>query len=156
MTPLSEFPFVLALGPLVEATLRSTALVAIAALAALALRRAPAAVRHLVWTLALLGCVAMPLAPVLPGWPLPALPAWSEDTGSTPNQETRRLPSTLASPSPGVNHTAPEAPAEIAALLRDYPRSTFVTLCPSDSARIDAALRTNGGAILDNYLAAKK
>lgn len=102
-----------ALEPLAESAIRSTALIAIAALAALALRRAPAATRHLVWTLALLGCVSMPLASrVVPGWSWSALPAWQAGESATTRLDLDPSPATVAPPAPAAPGRAPgPAPA---------------------------------------------
>ena len=67
-----------ALAYLIEAALKGTALLTLAALVVLALRRGSAAHRHLAWACALAGLVALPiLLAVLPGWRViaPAL-AW--------------------------------------------------------------------------------
>src|SRR5690606_29747889 len=56
--------------------LKAALLLAAAGLAALALRRASAATRHLVWTLAFVAVLLMPVLLVLvPGWEVPVLPA---------------------------------------------------------------------------------
>jgi HEAT repeat protein/beta-lactamase regulating signal transducer with metallopeptidase domain len=55
-----------------DAVAKATVLLAVAALASLALRRASAASRHLVWTLALVGALLLPiLSLALPRWQLP-------------------------------------------------------------------------------------
>jgi beta-lactamase regulating signal transducer with metallopeptidase domain/protocatechuate 3,4-dioxygenase beta subunit len=61
---------------LAVAAAKGAGVLAVAALVALALRRASAALRHLVWTLALAVTLLLPLAAVLvPAWHLPLLPA---------------------------------------------------------------------------------
>ena len=58
--------------PLVDAVAKATIILAAAGLATVLLRRASAASRHLVWTAALLGALALPVLSVaLPRWPLP-------------------------------------------------------------------------------------
>jgi beta-lactamase regulating signal transducer with metallopeptidase domain len=115
----------IALEPLVESAIRSTALLAIAALVALALRRTPAAMRHLVWTLALLGCVAMPLASrVVPGWSLPALPAWQSRSETPPRVDANPAPATMASPAPTQQGRASQA-ASVSAPLDGTPRASI-------------------------------
>ncbi|MEW5981848.1 MAG: M56 family metallopeptidase [Acidobacteriota bacterium] len=61
---------------LANAVLKATMLLAGAGLLTLALRRRSAAVRHLVWSMALAGSLATPvLMIVLPAWTLPVLPS---------------------------------------------------------------------------------
>ena len=58
--------------PLVDSIIKATLILVLAACASLALRRASAAVRHLVWTLALCSAVVLPvLTVVLPKWQVP-------------------------------------------------------------------------------------
>jgi hypothetical protein len=60
---------------LANAVLKATALLVVAWLASLPFRRSSAAMRHMVWILALVGSLAQPLLlPVMPRWPLPLLP----------------------------------------------------------------------------------
>ena len=115
MGPMSELiPSVFALEPLIESALRSTALIAIAAIVALATTRASASIRHLVWTLALVGCVAMPVASrLVPGWSLPALPAWERRTETAPEPATLVEPATGKVPDRAQVGTATE-PASVA------------------------------------------
>ena len=117
MRPMLEtLSSMLPLEPLATNAIRSTALIAIAALVTLMLRRAPAAIRHLVWTLALIGCIAMPLASrVVPGWALPGIPAWggsdaARDVAATgPSRSiVQAVPQT---PSPAIGVTAFDAEA---------------------------------------------
>jgi len=57
---------------LIDAAVKATVLLGAAALTTLALRRASAASRHLVWTIALLAALALPaLTLALPRWQLP-------------------------------------------------------------------------------------
>lgn len=64
-----------ALGLLLDFAVKGLVLMALAWLAALAMRRASAAARHLVWALALGGLLALPvLSLVMPKWQLPILP----------------------------------------------------------------------------------
>jgi hypothetical protein len=54
---------------------KTTALLGAAWLVSLLLRRSSAAMRHLVWTVALVGSLALPLLrPVVPRWSVPLLP----------------------------------------------------------------------------------
>ena len=63
---------------LLDATLKGTALLLLSGMMALALRRASAAARHLVWSLGLGALLALPiLALMLPAWNLPVISALS-------------------------------------------------------------------------------
>jgi beta-lactamase regulating signal transducer with metallopeptidase domain/protocatechuate 3,4-dioxygenase beta subunit len=73
--------FVLAL----DVTGKSTLVLAVAGLITLALRRASAATRHLVWCLAFCGVVALPTVTLLvPGWAWPIVPARRSTAFSPP------------------------------------------------------------------------
>jgi beta-lactamase regulating signal transducer with metallopeptidase domain len=64
-----------ALGLILDFAVKGLLLMALAWLAALAMRRASAAARHLVWALALGGLLALPVVSfTLPKWQLPVLP----------------------------------------------------------------------------------
>ena len=64
-----------ALAVLADAALKGLVILAVAAGAALALRRSSAALRHTVWTLALVALAAVPvLSAALPQWRVPVLP----------------------------------------------------------------------------------
>jgi carboxyl-terminal processing protease len=66
---------------LLDAALRGTALLALAGVLALLLRRASASARHLLWALTVAGLLALPvLGLVLPRWPLPVASPWAERT----------------------------------------------------------------------------
>ena len=128
------FPF--ALEWMLGAALRSAALIGIAALVAVALKSAPAAVRHLVWTLALIGCAAMPLAAlIVPGWSLPGLPAWSARIESAPRSAA---PSTPASQAPAPS-PAP-AQASIATATEETPPTRSATAWRPSGADLLRAL----------------
>ena len=60
--------------PALDAILKSTALLALTAAVSLLLRRASAATRHLIWTLGLLGALALPaLSLAIPRWQIPVV-----------------------------------------------------------------------------------
>jgi len=61
---------------LLDASAKSAVVLALAALAAFAMRRASAAVRHLIWTLAIAAVLCLPvLSLLLPAWPVLRIPA---------------------------------------------------------------------------------
>ena len=75
-----SFPLFLSLA------LKSTLILAVAALAAFALRRASAATRHLVWVAALAGLLLLPVIGALgPGVGAPGSPADRGSAGSGPH-----------------------------------------------------------------------
>jgi HEAT repeat protein/beta-lactamase regulating signal transducer with metallopeptidase domain len=89
--------------PVADAVVKATLLLAVAAVASTALRQASAALRHLIWTLALCGALALPvLAIALPRWQLPLL--------------------TVASPAELTPAAAPLAAGVEAPALRAAPR----------------------------------
>src|SRR5688500_6946695 len=63
---------IISLPIVLDAAAKASVILAIAALAAVALRRASASARHLVWSLGLLSALAVPaLSVALPRWELP-------------------------------------------------------------------------------------
>ncbi|HEX6913399.1 MAG TPA: M56 family metallopeptidase, partial [Longimicrobium sp.] len=80
------------LAPALWLVARATVLLALAALAVLALRRAPAAVRHMAWAMAMAGMLALPaLSLAAPRWELPwvhvaALQAVVPGAGAAPGE----------------------------------------------------------------------
>src|SRR4051812_25863577 len=67
---------------LVDSTVKVTAILVLAAALALILRRDSAATRHLVWLLAIIATLAVPvLSALLPGWRV--LPQWASSTPAT-------------------------------------------------------------------------
>src|SRR5262249_61929751 len=86
---------------LFDATLKGAALLAVAGLLALALHRHAAAARHLVWALALVGCLVLPvLSAVLPAWQVTLPAAWSD----------RPTPLLIDGPLPLVGALGPVSP----------------------------------------------
>lgn len=84
---------------LVASAIKATFLLGFVALLCLALRRLPAATRHLLWTLSLCAALLLPFLSVLKVWEVPVLPAeissWSQASSSElarPNDDTFLLP----------------------------------------------------------------
>jgi HEAT repeat protein/beta-lactamase regulating signal transducer with metallopeptidase domain len=68
--------------PAIDAILKSTALLALTALASLLLRRASAATRHMIWTLGLLGALVLPLLSLaVPRWQVPLVSVSTSEAG---------------------------------------------------------------------------
>ncbi|HEX8243470.1 MAG TPA: M56 family metallopeptidase, partial [Longimicrobium sp.] len=98
--PLPDLAFPLAV------VAKATLLLAAAALAALVLsrRRAPAAARHLVWTLAVCGLLALPLFSVtLPGWRLAFVRLQPERWTAAPFAAPAAVPGALPAAAPAVS-----------------------------------------------------
>jgi beta-lactamase regulating signal transducer with metallopeptidase domain len=110
---------------LADACVKATVLLGLAAVVTVFLRRAPASLRHLVWTLACGGVLALPLASaLLPNWRLAGWPRLDVPVGFNAEQVTgvperashaqapRRAPSTAAptvrEQRPVSSSTAPE------------------------------------------------
>lgn len=90
---------------LVSAGLKATALLAMAWLASLLFRRSSAAMRHIVWTVALAGSLALPLLlPVMPRLAVPVLPP---DTVAIAASSA----TALSTASPAAASDGPSAPA---------------------------------------------
>jgi HEAT repeat protein/beta-lactamase regulating signal transducer with metallopeptidase domain len=80
--------------PLADAILKATLLFATAGLVSLVLRKATAAARHLVWTLALVSAMALPaLSLALPRWQLPVV-----TLASSAGAESQALPALAPEP----------------------------------------------------------
>ncbi len=77
------------LALLLAGAIKATLLLALAWIATSAMRRAPAAARHLIWTLALVGALGLPLASFLvPAWPLAWVPALTNGGGNIARPST--------------------------------------------------------------------
>ena len=87
-----------------SATLKGALLLLLAAGASGLLRRRSAAVRHLVWTLALAGVVTLPLVGAT-GLRLAVLPAWATSPRATTSPATSRV----VLPSPPVRNSTPDS-----------------------------------------------
>jgi beta-lactamase regulating signal transducer with metallopeptidase domain len=115
---------------LLDLLLKAGVLLALATLAALAARRASAALRHLIWTLAVAGVLLLPaLTAFLPAWQLVRLPEWRLPTvltaapvayptatlpapttpGGLPTHPDQSPSPAAAVPAPPI--TSPESPA---------------------------------------------
>jgi len=91
--------------PLADAIIKATLLFATAALASVALRKATAAARHLVWALALVSAMVLPLLSLaLPRWQLPVVTLASSPTSAAED------PLLNGSPAPPIGVRAPSAP----------------------------------------------
>src|SRR5882672_4241369 len=82
---------------LVDSAVKGTALVALAAVAAMMLRRDSAATRHHVWLLAIVAMLVLPLlSAALPEWRV--LPEWA----GVPRPTPATIPSRTDAPAPGA------------------------------------------------------
>lgn len=119
-----------AVAAVADLALKGTLVLAAAFVAAVALRRARASARHLAWTVALGGLLALPvLALALPAWRLPVLPAHppasAPAAAAEPARETRAADAAPASihpvsqPAPAARPTDP-APAAAPAVSGGY------------------------------------
>src|SRR3954470_3089342 len=83
---------------LVDSAVKGAALLLVAAIAALVLRRDSAATRHLVWLLAIVALLAVPvLSALLPNWRV--LPAW---VGVSPVPVARTNGTSIGAPATNV------------------------------------------------------
>src|SRR6267154_2036749 len=109
---------------LADAFVKATVLLVLAAIVTLCLRRSPASLRHLVWSLACGGVLALPLASALlpnwrvAGWPRLDVPVALDATQVAGDREpTPRAP--RPAPAPAVREPAATVPATVdAAPLR--------------------------------------
>ncbi|HEU0055400.1 MAG TPA: M56 family metallopeptidase, partial [Longimicrobium sp.] len=129
---------------LADVALKGVLIVALAALAAVALRHASAAARHLVWTLACAGLLLLPLlAWTLPAWrvpllpadlfrveiaageptPAPSIPVAALSTGVTPSPDA-------ATPSPSRSATPTPRPAVTAVAGDERPGIAWTMILP--------------------------
>jgi beta-lactamase regulating signal transducer with metallopeptidase domain len=72
---------------IVDAAVKGAVIVMLAAVAVAALSRASAAVKHSIWTLALLGLAVVPILSGIPGWRAPILPHQFDKVIGTPRAE---------------------------------------------------------------------
>src|SRR5215510_4357413 len=91
---------------LADALVKSTVILLLAALVTLLLRRAPASLRHLVWTLACGGVLALPLASaLLPNWRVAGWPRLDVPVAFDMNNAPAREPASGTASSPAVRQT---------------------------------------------------
>src|SRR5712671_3533899 len=104
---------------LADAFVKTTVLLVLAAVVTVFLRRSPASLRHLVWTLACGGVLALPLASaLLPNWRVAGWPRL--DVPAAINAEQiARIPETTAQP------PAPRSPASVSAAVVPEQRSVL-------------------------------
>ncbi len=96
---------------LVSVGLKATALLVLAWLASLLFRRSSAAMRHVVWTVALAGSLALPLLlPVMPRWPLPVLPLDASASSAVAAAPELGAPGLAEPPSPAGGRETTSAP----------------------------------------------
>ena len=87
------------LAVLLDASIKSIVVLTLAAGLNLALRRSSAAFRHLIWALAVVGCLCLPVISVtLPSWRLPVITQMLPLTESTPGVEDHLNVTLLPSP----------------------------------------------------------
>lgn len=100
-----------AAAAMADLALKGTVVLAAAAVAALMLRRAAASARHMAWTLAFGGLLALPvLGLAVPRWRLPILPAHPAQTAPAPTAEPAR-PLRIATTETIVRTASTSAPA---------------------------------------------
>jgi hypothetical protein len=100
----------------VDLGIKGSVLLLLAYLTVMGLRSASAAARHLVWTAALAGLVALPLVSVAaPEWRLPAVPGldrvWNGMPDAEPPPEAAPAPTMAGSQGAEASSTVPPAPA---------------------------------------------
>ncbi|HEV3049653.1 MAG TPA: M56 family metallopeptidase, partial [Longimicrobium sp.] len=139
MSGLIHVDTVAALSAVADLALKGTVVLAAAALATLALRRASAAARHLVWTLAFGGLLALPVLGVaVPRWQIPILPA------------REALPSLAATPAEPARQPVAISPAQpvVQAAQETAPAPRFVGRTAPAAVDWDAVRDALGGTAL--------
>jgi beta-lactamase regulating signal transducer with metallopeptidase domain len=123
MSGMIHIDAVAAVSAVADLALKGTVVLAAAALAALVLRRAAASARHMAWTLAFAGLLALPvLGLALPSWQLPILPAEPVAYSPAPTPEPARQAGTVDAKQSIIHTTSqpatapqPAAPTEASA-----------------------------------------
>ena len=130
---ISEFPSGWML--LFDNVLKATAVLGVAGVATYALRRASAALRHLIWTFALVSALVMPiLSTALPRWEMPIVtvksagpiagPVASQTENAAPARSSHSASRASETPAAGITESA--APDSASALSRfSWPRVLF-------------------------------
>ena len=135
-----------ALPLLVDSALKGAALLTLAGLLALALRRASAAARHLVWLIALAALLMLPMmSAMLPGWRV--LPAWTSIAPSDSSPPSIAMDSSPAELQPPLydrlNASSPDFVGTVGPQAPSVPNEaalTFVDWAPAIWAAGFAAL----------------
>src|SRR5205814_8961487 len=95
-----------------DAGVKAALLLAFAGLACLALRRASAAVRHQVWSLAFCGAVLLPVvSSIIPQWRVPVLPAPQTVSAETTIPPAKPEETTAVAATHTIDETAPPSTA---------------------------------------------
>ncbi len=154
-------------GGLIGISLRATVLLLVAWGVARGLRRSSAAVRHRVWSLAMLGLIALPMVARLgPAWEVPILPARldldlsdpesipSADDPEVPAVETPRIepavivegrPEAEIRPSPALVRKAVSLPMSASdAILLIWATGAVLTFLPTLAGLIIGEVRRRG------------
>jgi beta-lactamase regulating signal transducer with metallopeptidase domain len=99
--------------PIADAVAKATVILLAAALTSVILRKASAALRHLVWTLALFGALVLPVVSLaLPKWQLPLLTITSAPSDSTVTADAAQSSAPRSTHhAPGLGHTGLETAA---------------------------------------------
>ncbi len=113
------------LSVMLEATVKGGAIIAIVALLALAMRRASAAARHLVWFLGVLSLLLLPaLSAALPHWRILPVPAVKqarpqpEDVADAPHSAPAEPVAQSAPPQKQPTMKAEPPPADVSTTIR--------------------------------------
>src|SRR5882672_12169148 len=107
---------------LADAFVKATVLLVLAALVTVFLRRSPASLRHLVWTLACGGVLALPLASaLLPNWRLAAWPRLNVPVAFDAAQVATEPPLAKATPAPATPAVHEPSPAPSATINAGSP-----------------------------------
>jgi HEAT repeat protein/beta-lactamase regulating signal transducer with metallopeptidase domain len=113
--------------PAVDALIKVTFVLGLAGIATVVLGRSSAAVRHLVWTLALSSALLLPVLSIaLPRWQLPIVKL----TTSAPHTQTLPEPSDEPSPSAAIHSTSSHRTASQGVVAPPSPKTTARQAAP--------------------------